>query len=151
MGLALPILLPHYRGPAPWHLPALLVGLIALIPVHEGLHALGLIWTTKLPPSSFRFGMMWKALTPYCHCKVPVNVRHYLIMGLFPLVVTGSISIAALLAFPSDALGTFTGAALAACVGDIWMAMTLRKFPKDAMVRDCPSDIGYDVYYRTGT
>lgn len=85
----------------------------------------------------------------WCSCRY--TRASILIMMLSPLVVTGGLSIAALLAFPSDAVGAFTGAALAVCVGDVWMAVKLRKFPKDAVVHDCPTDIGYDVYYRSGT
>ena len=38
------------------------------------------------------------------------------------------------------------GFAVSACVGDVWMITKLRRFSDDLLVRDCPSEIGCDVY-----
>ncbi len=65
--------------------------LIGGIIIHELLH--GLTWgyfaTNGL--KSIKFGVKWKFLTPYCHCKEPLKVKHYKIGGAMPLIIMGII------------------------------------------------------------
>lgn len=63
--------------------------LIAMIPIHELIH--GAAWSLFCRDGwrSIRFGMMWKSLTPYCHCKEALAVIPYLIGGLAPFFVLG--------------------------------------------------------------
>src|SRR5437660_10209712 len=75
--------LPGYRPFAKWHLAALLVSFVALLPVHEGIHALGLLKFAKVSRHHIRFGVMWRHLMPYCHCTVPIPIYAYRRMGLF--------------------------------------------------------------------
>jgi hypothetical protein len=70
-----------------------LVGFIVLIALTIGiiLHELhGITWAkyTKDGFKSIRFGVLWKFLTPYCHCKEPL-VKHYIIGGIMPAIVLG--------------------------------------------------------------
>jgi putative zincin peptidase len=138
--------LPRYAPPAPWHMGALLVSIIVLMPVHEGLHALGLVGFAGISWSHIRFGMMWRALMPYCHCTVPISLRGYRLMGLLPLMVTGLLSIGCLLFYPTDWLGLFTGVAVGSCIGDVWLLVRLRRFSGALLVQDSPTEIGCDVY-----
>jgi hypothetical protein len=83
-----------------------LVGFIVLIALtgiilHELIH--GITWAkyTKDGFKSIRFGVLWKFLTPYCHCKEPLLVKHYIIgdyasycLGAFPALlsfITGNV------------------------------------------------------------
>jgi hypothetical protein len=138
--------LPHYKTSAGWHAVALLVCLVLLPPVHELLHAIGLSLFARVSWSSIKFGFMWRALMPYCHCTVPIQVAAYRRMALLPLWITGGGSLAALLAFPTDGLAILAGVAIAACVGDVWMVVKLRSFADDLLVQDSPSEIGCDVF-----
>ncbi|MDB6029725.1 MAG: hypothetical protein JWM16_63 [Verrucomicrobiales bacterium] len=139
-------LLPHYMRFADWHGIAFLVSFLVLLPVHEVLHAAGLRIFAGVPLRHIKFGVMWRALMPYCHCTVPISVHAYRRMALLPLWITGSLSVAALLAFPADWLGVFAGFAVAACVGDVWMVIKLRSFADTLLVQDSPSEIGCDVF-----
>jgi hypothetical protein len=144
-GVMLARALPHHIKFAEWHLTALIAGSILLVPVHEAVHALGLRIFARVQWRHIRFGVMWWALMPYCHCTVAISIRAYPRMALLPLWITGSLSIAALLVFPADCLGAFAGVSVAACVGDVWIASKLRRFGDGLLVHDSPSAIGCDV------
>jgi hypothetical protein len=144
-GVMLAQFLPHHVSFAPWHGVALLVAFVLLMPVHEGLHAVGLLLFGRVQRQEIRFGVMWHALMPYCHCTVPIPLHAYRRMALLPLWVTGSFSTAALLLYPADAFGIFAGVAVAACVGDVWMIARLRSFSDSLLVQDSPSAIGCDI------
>ena len=114
--------------------------------VHELLHAWAMVRWGKVPPGGVKFGFQWKALMPYFHCRVPVGMAAYRTAALFPLSVTGPVSILALLAYPSLWVAAGAGVAIAACVGDVWMFAKLRRFDGRSLVVDHPSEIGCDVF-----
>jgi hypothetical protein len=149
VGALLAQVLPHYKTFAPWHAVLFLVCLIVLLPLHEAVHAIGLSRFAGVPWSGIKFGFMWRALTPYCHCKVPIPIVAYRRMVLLPLWITGTASLVALLIFPSDVLGVFTGICIASCVGDVWIVAKLRRFADDLLIQDSPSEIGCDVLSST--
>ncbi|MEI6197650.1 MAG: DUF3267 domain-containing protein [Verrucomicrobiota bacterium] len=139
-------LLPNYSSTeSTRELVMLISSTIILFVAHELLHGFGLIWWAKVPRRHIRFGFLWRALVLYCHCTAMITVRDYRRMALLPLWITGGITLTFLLVFPADWLGLITGVALAACVGDVWMAVKLRRFPADWLVQDSPSEIGCDV------
>jgi hypothetical protein len=137
--------LPHYRAFAEWHAIPLVVALIILLPIHEAIHALGLVIFARVAWCNIRFGIMWHALMPYCHCTALISVAAYRRMALLPLWITGAASLVALLVFPTDVLGFFSGVTVGACVGDLWMVARLRRFEDHLLVQDSPTDIGCDV------
>ncbi len=137
--LSLAHALPHYKALVEWQAGALLVCLVMLLPVHELLHGVGLSLFARVSWSSIKFGVMWRAMMPYCHCTVPIPVAAYRRMALLPLWITGSASLAALLAFPTDGFAILAGVTVAACVGDVWMVAKLRGFADDLLVQDSPS------------
>jgi hypothetical protein len=76
-------LLPHYSSSiAVSHALATLAGIVLLIVVHEALHAVGMVWFGSVSWSDIRFGFMWRALMPYCHCTVPLSIHACRHMGL---------------------------------------------------------------------
>lgn len=137
--------MPGFQPTEPWHVAALLGGIVALSLVHESLHAFALMSAARLTPSSFRFGVVWTALMPFCHCLRPVRLAHYRFMTLLPLFVTGLLSMALMLEYPSDAMAAFAGITLGVCTGDVWMCWRLRRFSGDCLALDHPEEIGCDV------
>lgn len=71
--------------------PFLLTWIIAIIsiPIHEFLH--GFTWKVfcKNGWGSIHFGVMWSKLTPYCHCKEPLDIKNYLMGTIMPFLVLG--------------------------------------------------------------
>lgn len=54
--------------------------------LHELIH--GLFWSFYLKKGfkSIKFGVMWAHLTPYCHSKEPMKLKHYRIGGIMPAI-----------------------------------------------------------------
>lgn len=60
-----------------------------LIVLHEGIH--GLTWGC-FAKNHFRavsFGVIWKALTPYCTCSDPLTKKQYILGGAMPTLILG--------------------------------------------------------------
>ncbi len=111
--------------------------------VHELLH--GLTWAcfTEKGMKSIKFGVAWRILTPYCHCKEPLKVKHYKLGGAMPLIVMGII--------PS-VLGIILGHGELLCFGifftwgaggDILALNMLRKIDDEVYVSDHPDKMGF--------
>jgi hypothetical protein len=125
-----------------WQIPVVLV----LIVAHEAVHAIGWKFAGGLPWSKFKFGIVWKALAPYCHATVPMNVNAYRIGAVMPLIVTGIVPLV-LAYIAGDAGWTFISAVMiSAAVGDIYVLWTLRDMPSNALIQDHPSQVGCIAY-----
>jgi hypothetical protein len=120
--------------------------LILGIIVHELIH--GIIWAryAKNGFKSIKFGVIWKMLTPYCHCKEPLNVRQYILGAVAPAVILGFIP--ALLAILSGNLGLLIFGIFfsMAAGGDFLVIKLIMKESKDNLVQDHPSEIGCYIY-----
>ena len=134
------------------YLNPFLVGFIVLIALtigiilHELIH--GITWAkyTKNGFKSIRFGVLWKFLTPYCHCKEPLLVKHYIIGGIMPAIVLGLFP--TLLSFITGNVFLlifgifFTMAAF----GDFMIIFLLLRENKNSLVLDHPSEVGCYIY-----
>ena len=130
-------------GGAMFFICAILMGGIVL---HELLHGVTFALFAKQGLKSIKFGVMWAFLTPYCHCKEPLLVKHYilgalipgLVMGIMPMVlalITGNLFVFAFGLFFTLAAG-----------GDFMMVNLLRKVDFNVLVEDHPSKIGCYLY-----
>ena len=122
-----------------------LVAMLAGIVVHELIH--GATWAcyAKSGWRSISFGVMWKLLTPYCHCDEPLPIRGYMMGAVMPCIVLGiAPSIVALCigSLPLLLWGIFF---IAAAAGDLWMTWLLTKENPNSMVLDHPSEAGYYI------
>lgn len=122
-----------------------LAALIVSIPVHEGLHGLGWHWFTDDGWSSIHFGMMWKYLTPYCHCARPLRAGAYTAGVLLPFAVLGLGVSAAGIALENPlvlVLGAFN---ILAAGGDTTIVWMLPKY-KDCLIYDHPTECGFIAF-----
>lgn len=122
------------------------ISLVVGIVVHELIH--GVTWAcfTKGGWKSIRFGVMWKMLTPYCHCNEPMRPRPYILGALMPLLVLGILPAVVSLCIGSLPLLFWGIIFISAAAGDIWMAGLLMKESPDCMVLDHPSEAGFYVF-----
>jgi hypothetical protein len=115
------------------------------IVLHELLHGITLAFFSPRGLKSIRFGIKWKYITPYCHCKDPIRVIHYKIGGAMPLIIMGIIpSVVGLLVGHGGILCFgifFTWAA----GGDIIALFMLRKFDNNSYVSDHPDKMGFII------
>lgn len=121
---------------------ALIVGIV----VHELIHGVTWAMFAKSGFKSISFGVLWKMLTPYCHCSEPLKVKHYTIGALMPLIVLGIVPSVAAICLKSLFWLTMGVIFIAAAAGDIMVAWKLRKENPENLVLDHPSEAGYLVY-----
>ena len=124
----------------------LLIAFFAGIVVHELLH--GITWAcyAKGGWKSISFGVMWKLLTPYCHCNEPMSVKAYLAGALMPLLVLGIIPAVVSLMIGSTVLLGWGILFIAAASGDIWMSWLLTKEDPESTILDHPTEAGFYVF-----
>ncbi len=123
-----------------------LITLVVGTVVHELIH--GLTWGmfAKTRYKSISFGVIWKMLTPYCHCSEPLKVPHYAVGALMPLITLGLLPAVVAICLKSLFWLTMAVLFIAAAAGDIMIVWRLRKEKRDNKVLDHPSEAGYLVY-----
>lgn len=119
----------------------MLVGIV----VHELIH--GISWAFFAPGGwkSISFGVLWKVLTPYCHCDEPMSVRGYIVGAMMPCVLLGLVPAIVALCIghlPTLIWGIFF---IAAAAGDIWMSWLLTKEDPKSRLLDHPSEAGFYI------
>ncbi len=120
--------------------------LLAGIVVHELVHGVFFAKYAKQGMRSVRFGIMWKYLAPYAHCKEPLKIKHYTVALLAPLVVTGLLPGIIGVAIGNMHLTGFGIVMSAAAVGDLMIYKLIRKENPEDYVQDHPSEAGYYIY-----
>ena len=118
---------------------------LAAIVAHEGLHALAFRFAGGAEWTSIRFGMNWKALAPYAHCRSAMSARAYRIAVSLPGLVLGSVPAAIAIATGDGWLAVWGFVMIAAAGGDIAILLAIRKVPGRRMVRDHPARAGCEV------
>jgi len=120
--------------------------LIAGTILHELIH--GITWSryTDKGFKSIKFGILWKMLTPYCHCEEPLTVRQYMIGGIMPAIILGIIPALVSIAIGSPGLLVFGIFFTMAAGGDFMIINLLRKENRNNLVEDHPSEAGCFIY-----
>ncbi|PSQ52614.1 MAG: hypothetical protein BRD28_04530 [Bacteroidetes bacterium QH_10_64_37] len=108
---------------------------------HEGLHGLGHV-RGEASWSDVRFGMHWKALTPFAQCTVPTRTRSYRIAIALPGLVLGAGPLVLGLATGIWLLTFYGFLMLVAAAGDLLILWVLRGVPAGAWVQDHPRQVG---------
>lgn len=129
-------------------LPGLVILLVAFllsIIVHELLHGLGWGLFCKQGFKSIRFGVMWKMLTPYCHCKEALSFWPYFCGGMLPFFILGLIPLIIALVIGSPLLLAFSFLSILGAGGDLTIMGMLMKH-RNALIVDHPSDCGFYAY-----
>ncbi|MGL4412586.1 MAG: DUF3267 domain-containing protein [Bacteroidales bacterium] len=127
-------------------IPFIFILILGII-LHELIH--GITWArfAKDGFKSIRFGMMWKMITPYCHCKEPLTVKHYIIGGIAPIVLGIIPAIISIFIGSLDLLLTGIVFTIASS-GDLMIINLLRKERSSDYVHDHPSEAGCYIYRR---
>jgi len=122
-----------------------LVILLGII-IHELIH--GITWSIYADNGfkSIKFGVLWKMMTPYCHCKEPLTVKHYIMGAITPAIILGLIPSVAAIIIGNFGLLIFGLFFTVAAAGDFLIINLLRKENKDDFVEDHPSEAGCYIY-----
>lgn len=127
----------------------LIVLLIAGTVMHEGLHGLTWSWFGRISMKKIQFGMHWKLLTPYAHCKVPLNANAYRWGVIMPGLVVGFVPAVIGTAIQSPILLWFGALFIIGAGGDFLTLWLLRNVPGDYLVEDHPTRVGCIVWKAT--
>lgn len=122
---------------------------ILAIVLHELIHGLFFALFAKGGFKSVMFGVIWQFLTPYCHCKEAVTAIHYRITLLMPTLILGFIPLMLGLIFNSLMLVLLGCMMILGGTGDFALWWTVRKLPKNTIIYDHPSKIGF--YYHNNS
>ena len=116
------------------------------IVLHELIH--GITWAkfAKNGLKSIKFGVLWKMLTPYCHCKEALSVRQYIIGAIAPAIIMGIIPSVIAILIGNFGLLIFGMFFTMAAGGDLLMINLIRKENSKDLVQDHPSEVGYYIY-----
>jgi hypothetical protein len=85
---------------------------------------------------------MWKTLTPYAHCNVPMRADAYVIGAATPGIVLGLAPLVAGMLFASGVLFAFGALFTLAAGGDALIIWLMRGVSADSMVLDHPTRAG---------
>ncbi len=123
-------------------IPVLIIGTI----VHELLHGFGWLIFGKQKLSDIKFGINWKFLTPYAHCKNPVKAKVYRAGTILPGIILGIIpSIIAIIT--GNAWLLYFGIIFTAVAGgDFTILFIIRKAKSDQLIEDHPERAGCYIY-----
>jgi hypothetical protein len=116
--------------------------LIIGVLLHELLHGLTWTWLGKKPFSSIRYGINLKVLSPYAHCREPLNMRVYRWGALMPGLLLGIIPAALGIISGNGVIMSFGLLFTVAAGGDAIILWTLRKEDREALVLDHPRRAG---------
>jgi hypothetical protein len=125
------------------YMPVIL--LLILIPgaaLHELIHGITWAFFCKNGLKSIKYGVHWRALTPYCHCKEVLSLWAYMLGGAMPGLIMGVLpALAGILTgyFVVFLFGLFFTLAAA---GDMLILWMLRHQKKNDLVQDHPDLIG---------
>lgn len=134
---------------SPFDFLLFLLVMLLLTAVHEGIHALTCAMFAKDHWKSIRFGVIWKALTPYCTCAQPMKRGQYILGAAMPTLVLGiGLTTAAALT------GSFSVFILAIAMifgggGDFTIILKIllhRQCGKEAVYYDHPYECGVVVF-----
>jgi len=114
--------------------------------LHEIIH--GITWAkfAKAGFKSIKFGVLWKMLTPYCHCKEALNVKQYIIGAIMPAIILGIIPSVIAIIIGNLGLLIFGMFFTLAAGGDLLMINLIRKENSSDLVQDHPSEVGCYIY-----
>ncbi|MBK7098987.1 MAG: DUF3267 domain-containing protein [Sphingobacteriales bacterium] len=119
---------------------------LAGIVVHELVH--GITWAlyAKKGFRSIKFGVLWKYITPYCHCKEPLQIRHYLIGAITPFILVGLLPAVYAIITGSINWLLFGIFYTVGAVGDFLIIKLLLPEKRNDYALDHPSEAGCYVY-----
>ena len=114
--------------------------------VHELIHMFTWALFAKKSLSAFTLGFQWKSLTPYAHCKEPMDIQPYRIGSFAPGLLLGILPWLISL-FTGDFLLFFFGLLYTtAAGGDFLILWIIRNVKPNTLVEDHPTNAGCYIF-----
>lgn len=127
----------------------LFLAVLVLLVIHECLH--GLTWALFAPRhfASISFGVIWKALTPYCTCSAPLRRWQYALGTAMPTLVLGPGLILAAAALHQNSLFLLAEIMILGGGGDFLILLQLLRYrpaSPDVLCLDHPCECGFVAF-----
>ncbi|MBI5950274.1 MAG: DUF3267 domain-containing protein [Chloroflexi bacterium] len=116
--------------------------LIFGILLHELIHMFAWMLFAKKPLKAFKLGFQWKSLTPYAHCKEPMDIRPYRIGAFAPGLLLGILPWLVSLFTGDILLMAYGFLYTVAASGDLLILWLIRKIKPNTLVEDHPTNAG---------
>lgn len=113
--------------------------------LHELIHASVFAYFSKDKWKSVKIGVLWKKLTPYAQCKVPLLAKHYKLAVIMPGIVLGIIPIVLAISIESLLLLYYGLFMIMSAGGDFMIFLLLIKIPENKKVLDHESEMGFYI------
>jgi hypothetical protein len=120
---------------------------IILILTHEFIHAIACVIYCVNKWKSIKFGIL-DYILPYCHCSEPLNITHYRLIVLAPLIILGILPYFLSLLIGSLIVMYCSTIMILGASGDLLIIWLLRKEKKEALVYDHPTAIGCLIFVK---
>ena len=117
---------------------------------HEAIHGLSWAYFSGKSLSAVKFGFQAKTLTPYAHCKEPIEARAYRLGTAMPGLVLGILPSLVGIASGSGWIMLFGLFFTLFAGGDVVVLWLIRKVDAKALVEDHPTNAGCYVYESRG-
>lgn len=116
------------------------------IVLHELIH--GATWAifARRGFRSIRFGVLWKYATPYCHCKEPLKIKHYLAGAITPAIFLGFMPAIYGVVVGWFSVMFFGMIFIVAAIGDFMIFRLLMHEDGNDYAQDHPSEAGCYVF-----
>lgn len=125
--------------------PYWLIYLIGVV-IHELIHGYFAMKYSKKGIKSIKFGISWKFLTPYCHCKEPLTVKNYRIVVLAPFIILGIFPTLIGIIIGHNDFYVFGLMFILAAGGDLVIIWKLKNENETSFALDSPDKCGYEIY-----
>lgn len=122
---------------------AFIAFIIVLFILHELIHALFFGMAGKGNFKNIKYGFMKGC--PYCHLKVPISKKGYIISLIAPTILVGIIPAVLSVVFGSIVWILLSAVMISGGAGDLWILLLVMKQDKKAMIQDLSDDIGFGV------
>jgi hypothetical protein len=132
------LLILRLRGGRPGELAwwAGLLIILAVLPLHEGLHAAAILWTGHKP----RFGAKLDKGVLYATSDGALFRRaEFIVIALAPIIVITLVGMALMVVlpeWPAFWIGIAVIVNASSAIGDLWMVVVVRRYADDTLVRD---------------
>lgn len=110
--------------------------------LHELIHGFTWAYFGHKPLNAIKFGFQWKALTPYAHCREPMEVQAYRIGGIMPLLVLGIFPSLIGIGMGNGRIMFFGFLFTIGAGGDMLVLWLIRGVRPGQLVEDHPTQVG---------
>lgn len=119
--------------------------IVAGIIAHELIHGLTWMVAGNTSRNAIKFGVNWRALAPYAHCEVPLEINAYRWGAVMPGIVLGLLPYLIGLMSGSGWFTLFGYLFLITASGDFLILWLIRKIESGEFVQDHPDEAGCKI------